>query len=67
MAAKLRPDAAVIEPSESEEHQRFVELLREGYEDVQAGRVVTNEELERILEDARVQRLARRSGGTTAK
>jgi predicted transcriptional regulator len=57
----------VIGPSESEEHRHFVELLREGYEDVQAGRVVTNEELERILVDARARRLARRSGGTPAE
>ena len=67
MATELRPDAAVIGLSESEEHRRFVELLREGYEDVQAGRVVTNEELERILVDARARRLARRSGGTPAE
>jgi hypothetical protein len=67
MATELRPDAAVIGPSESEEHRHFVELLREGYEDVQAGRVVTNEELERILVDARARRLARRSGGTPAE
>ena len=67
MATELRPDAAVIGPQESEEHRHFVELLREGYEDVQAGRVVTNEELERILEDARARRLARRSGETPAE
>jgi predicted transcriptional regulator len=34
----------------AEEHRRFIELLREGWEDVKAGRVVTSEELEFILE-----------------
>jgi hypothetical protein len=51
----------------AEEHRRFIEFLREGVEDLRAGRVVASEELEVILEEARAKRLARRSERTPAK
>ena len=67
MAAEPRPESAAVELPESEEHRRFIEQLREGYEDVKAERLITSKELERALEEALARRLARRSGSTPAK
>lgn len=67
-ATELRADEAAAEdPAVEEERRRFIELLREGYEDVKAGRVVTSEELEKRLARARArgaERWARRDRST---
>lgn len=66
---ELRADEAAVaeDPALAEEHRRLIELLREGYEDVKAGRVVTSEELDRILDEARARRAARRSERAAAE
>ena len=68
MTAPVRPaERPRDDEALEEERRRLVKMLQEGMEDVRAGRVVTSEELDRALEEARTRRLARRGEKVLAR